>query len=300
MNRHLSIFVLSLVFLVRVAHSQEVVPKRSPSVAPQPDSADRTDNDSDKLLDPASLLPDLPPLPAARATLIGGILEKLDRVQDQIIVQVFGGGKTTVFFDTRTHIYRDGKPALGSELRPGQRVYVDTILNGSMVFARNISLKTAIPQGENEGVVASYRHDKGELVVRDLISPEPLKLHLRSDTRILKDDQPVAASDLTPGTLIAVQFGGEFDGQVIAERVSILAAQGANFNFAGRVTYLDLRTGLLVLTSATNHQTYEIYLDPSVPIDQDFSEGADVTVIAEFDGNRYVARRLTVNSRPER
>ena len=38
---------------------------------------------------------------------------------------------------------------------------------------------------------------------------------------------------------------------------------GTDFTFAGRVISLDLHIGLLVLQSATDHKTYEIYLDPS-------------------------------------
>jgi len=51
------------------------------------------------------------------------------------------------------------------------------------------------------------------------------------------------------------------------------------------VASLDLHIGLLVLTSSTDHKTYEIYLDPSViTVDDRLKVGADVTTVANFNG----------------
>ena len=41
---------------------------------------------------------------------------------------------------------------------------------------------------------------------------------------------------------------------------------------------------------------YEIYLDPSAPPDDDLHPGAMVTVVTDFQGSRYVARTLTIDS----
>src|ERR1700685_581804 len=60
--------------------------------------------DPDNALDPASVLPDLPKLPPAKASLIGGTVEKLDRLRDQLTIQIYGGGKLKIAFDPRTHI----------------------------------------------------------------------------------------------------------------------------------------------------------------------------------------------------
>ncbi len=250
---------------------------------------------SDPAIDPASLLPDLPWLPTRKASLIGGTIEKLDRVRDQFTVQIFGGGRMKIYFDPRTHIYRDAKEVSASDLRPGDRVYIDTILNGSTIFARNIRLKTA-GGGDGQGTVINYRSDKGELIVRDTLSPEPLKLHLTSQTRLIDSGRAAAASELVPGTLVAVKFGAEKDGRVAAREVSILAIPGASFTFAGRVTGLDLSSGLLTLISATDDKTYDIYLDSStVAVTDGLRQAADVTVRTLFDGHRYVARSVTVN-----
>jgi hypothetical protein len=61
---------------------------------------------------------------------------------------------------------------------------------------------------------------------------------------------------------------------------------------------LDLRLGLLILNSSTDRKTYEVYFDPSVSgVDGNLREGDDVMVMTRFDGNRYVARSVTVNAR---
>ena len=252
----------------------------------------------DIAMDPASLLPDLPSLPKAKATLVGGTIAKLDRVRDQLTVQVFGGGKMKVAFDTRTNIFHDGTEAAASDLHPGDRVYVDTILDGSTVFARSIRLKTSASPGESQGIVVSYRSDKNELLVRDAISPHPLKVHLTPTTRLMHSDKAGSTGELVPGTLIAVKFETK-DGSDEAQEISVLAVPGSNFTFAGRVTVVDLRLGLLVIKSATDDKTYEISFDPAViGVDDRLRPSADVSVLTRFDGSQYVARSLTVISQP--
>jgi hypothetical protein len=252
-------------------------------------------------LDPASLLPDLPALRPAKASLIGGTINKLDRVRDQLTVQIFGGGKMQIAFDTRTHIYNNGAPGSTSDLRKGDRIYIDTVLDGSTIFAKTIRLKTSASAGESQGVVIGYRADKGELELRDLLSPRPLKIRLTSQTKIVEGDRTESASKLSQGTLVAVKFGAQQNGSDVASEVSILAVSGASFTFVGTVTAVDLRLGLLVLNSSVDHKTYEVSLDPALlPTDDTLRPGADVTVLSRFDGNRYVARTVTVNSQNQR
>ena len=203
-----------------------------------------------------------------------------------------------IAFDTRTHIYNNTAEGSTSDLRPGDRIYIDTILDGSTVFAKTIRVKSANSSGESQGLVLSYRADKGELVVRDILPPRPLKVRITSQTRIVHGDHAAAASELGPGTLVALKFGAQQDGSDVAREVSVLAVRGASFTFAGTVTAVDLRLGILVLSSSTDNKTYEISIDPSVtstPID-DLRPGTDVTVLSQFDGSRYVARNVTVNS----
>jgi hypothetical protein len=251
---------------------------------------------ADVALDPASLLPDLPALPPAKASLVGGTIQRLDRVRDQITVQTFGGGKMKIAFDTRTQIFNNGAQGAASDLRPGDRVYVDTILDGSTVFARSIRLKTASAAGESQGTVTSYRADKGVLEIRDALSPRVLKVHVTPQTKVMQGSRAVSASQIVPGTLVAVKFGPQQNGVDVAQELSVLAVPGSSFTFAGRITSLDLRLGVLTLDSSTDHKTYEIYFDPStVAVDEKLRETADITVETRFDGSRYVARTLTVN-----
>jgi len=249
------------------------------------------------VVDPASLLPDLPKLPSAKASLIGGTIGKLDRVRDQMAVELFGGGKMTIAFDPRTHVLREGVEAPASDLRPGDRVYVETILDGSTVFARTIRLKTSTSAGESQGIVTNYRAGKGELEIRDALSPQAVKIRVSSQTRILQGNHSAAAGTLAPGTLVAVKFGPHGEGEEVAREISVLAVPGEQFTFAGQITAIDLRLGLIVLMSSTDHKSYEVYVDPSVvAIDDNVRPSADVTVLTRFEGNRYVARSITVNS----
>ena len=250
----------------------------------------------DIVADPASLLPDLPSVPPAKATLIGGTLERLDRVRDQVTVRVFGGGRMNVLFDPRTHVYRGGTEVTIAELQVGQRIYLDTILDGSTVFAKTIRLKTVQAVGETHGVVVKYQSDRNELTIRDSISPVPVRVRVSSTTRFMQGDRSVSASVLTVGSLVAVKFGSEGNDRDVAHEISILALPGTQYTFAGQIVHIDMRTGLLVLNSSTDHKTYEIYLDPTASPNDNLHTGADVTVLTNYDGSRYVARNLTINS----
>ena len=254
------------------------------------------ETDPDVVADPASLLPDVPSVSRTNATLIGGTIERLDRVRDQIAVRVFGGGRMIVLFDPRTRIYRGGEEATMADLRDGERVSIDTILDGSTVFARSIRLKTTQAQGDTQGIVLKVRSDRGELTIRDAISPTPVRVRIDSTTQWLQGGRAVSAGTLAAGSLVAIQFNSDGNGRDLARQVSILALPGTQYTFAGEIANLDLRTGLLVLKSSTDRKTYEIYLDPSAAPDDNLHIGAVVTVVTNFQGSRYVARNLTIES----
>lgn len=303
MGRPLLIAILSGLVFSAAARGQ-VAPAQSVASGPPAlslaDDATPAKNAAENTLDPASLLPSLPSLHPAKSTLIGGTIERLDRVQDRLTVLVFGGGKMKIMFDPRTRIYRDGDPASASDLRRGDRVYIDTVLDGDSIFALNIRLKRSASAGESQGVVLSYRGDRGELTMRDMLSPHAFSVRLNPSTRIVKGGRPVSASEIVPGSLVNVKLGAQQGGHDWAREISVLAVPGASFTFAGQVTSLDLRIGLLVLTSTTDRKTYEIYFDSGVlAIDDNVHPGVDVTVLTRFEGNRYVARSLTINASSE-
>jgi hypothetical protein len=295
MRRLLPIILAYSLALSISAHGQSA-PAQAVVTTP---SAASSANDATAATDPATLLPALPSLRPAKSTLIGGTVDRLDRVQDRLTVLVFGGGKMKIMFDPRTRFYRDGDPASASDLKRGDRVYIDTVLDGDTVFAVNIRVKRSASAGESQGVVVSYRGDRGELTMRDMLSPQAFSVRVSPSTRIVNGDRPVGASEIAPGSLVDVKLGAQQDGHDWAQEISVLAVPGASFTFAGQVTNLDLRLGLLVLTSATDRKTYEIYFDSGVlAIDQNVRPGVDVTVLTRFEGDRYVARSLTVNPNP--
>ena len=247
----------------------------------------------EKSVDPATLLPSVPALPPQKASLIGGTVEKMDRVRDVLTIRVFGGGKMKIYFDPRTHILKNGEPAVPSDLRRGDRVSIDTILNGGTVFARNIRLNTSIP-GESQGIVVSY--NGGELDVRDMLSPRVLKLRLTPQTRVTDHGHSASATELVRGSLVSLKFGSQKDGRNLVEEVSVLAVPGRSFTFVGHVSNLDLRAGVIVLTSATDGKSYEIHFDPStIQVDDNVAQAADVTILTRFDGSHYVASSVKAN-----
>lgn len=245
------------------------------------------------IADPASLIPDLPSLPHNKATLIGGTLERLDRVRDQVTLQIFGGGRMKVLFDPRTHVYRGQKEVDITDLKQGERIYVDTMLDGSKIFAKNIRLRPEAASGQSQGIVLKSKQD--ELQIRDGLSPSAVTIRLSPNTQFLRNGRVVSASMLVPGSLISVQFDSQGKGHDVARQISILALPGTRYTFVGQVVHLDLRTGLLVLNSSIDHKTYEIYLNPQTTPDDNLQAGANVTITADFENARYVARNISMN-----
>ena len=245
---------------------------------------------------PAVFLPDLPAMPHGNSTVIGGSIRNVDGVRDQLTLNIFGGRSMKVLYDARTQVYRDGQKVALRDLRTGEHVSVETMLDGTTVFARSIHMLSKMPEGESQGQVVSYDRSTGELEVRDSLSPEPIKLHISPSTQIVRLGQKSASGDLVAGTLISIQFQADNDGKNVASKIVVLATPGSAFVFTGRVVFLDLHTGLLALIDPRDDKRYEISFDPGrFPISRDVREGSTVTVTANFDGVRYAASALTVN-----
>lgn len=253
----------------------------------QDQNAKREREGNDSLLD----LPSLPKNP--RVSLIGGKVISVDRIMDRIEIQPFGGKRTELAFDVRTQVYRDGVKISPKDVRPGDRVYADTLLdNDHRVFAKSIRVITKLRDTDRgHGQVVEYDAANGKLVMRDELLSRPLTLHLTRDTIIRKDQGAGSIADLKPGTLVAVSFVPGGEAQV--QELSILAVPGNSFIFSGPVTHLDLSAHLLVLANKTDGKIYELDYDPGrLGPNKDLREGSDVTVNATFDGTRYVAQQL--------
>jgi hypothetical protein len=249
--------------------------------------------------DGAKGLPDLLPRPSGKATLIGGTIFKIDRVRDQMTLNLFGGGKMRILFDARTHIYRDGAASSMGDLQNGSRVYVDTVLAGVDIFAENIRVRTRDATGLSSGQVVSYDAGTGYLVLNDATSPQQLKMRILPTTVVSREGQVASTKDLLAGSLVSVAFLPNPAGQPTASTVSILAAPGGTFVFAGRVAQLDLHLGLVVVVDPRDQKHYEISFDPRVAnIPDNLREGSTVEAVTRFDGGRYLANAIKVDSNP--
>lgn len=303
------IVAFGLALFTSTAFTQASQPSTSAMVSPKSNESEANGNiepvkpgitsestDDSIAVDPSSLLPELPPIPNANATLLGGTIERLDRVRDRVVVRVFGGGRETVLFDPRTTVVRGGKAAGVADLKEGERIYLDTMLDGDKIFARMIRLNAPQATGQSQGVVVKYRAAQNELTVRDAISPDPIEVRVTTATKVLQAGRTMPISALVPGSLVSISFGSDGTGHDSASEISILAQPGTKYTFAGEVVHIDLRTGLLVLKSSTDNKTYEVYLNSSITPDEHLHPGALITVVADFDGSRYLARNLSIHS----
>jgi hypothetical protein len=241
--------------------------------------------DYDPLLDP-------PPLPHNPVTLIGGTVASLDEVMNRFTVRPFGSNqKMEVRFDTRTKFYQDGNPISYRVIRQGQRVYLDTMLNGSQVFAKRIWIQSTAVSGIGRGQIVGFEPRRGRLTVRDELSNQPVKMNVTSATVIRKGNQLATAGELREGSLVSLTFGPQRQ----LEQITLLAAPGNTFTFAGRVTYLDLSQKLIGIDNRTDRTRYDISMN-AIPasILRQLHEGQDVTISAVFDGSKYDARRIDI------
>jgi hypothetical protein len=248
----------------------------------------------------AGTLPDLPAPPRGKAALIGGTIGKVDHLRDEITIDIFGGGRMRILFDPRSHIYRDGLPGSLNDLTKGARVYAETVLDGSNIFARNLRIVTENSLGQASGQILGYSPASGELTLRAVLSPEPVKLRVAPDTVIRHGGRRVSATELRSGSLIAVKFLPSGQARPGVQEISILAEPGTPFTFSGRVATIDLRTGHLVLIDRHDGKEYEISLDSTLASEHpDLREGVAATVTASFDGAGYAAKSLIIDSVPE-
>jgi len=290
----------SLVCAQSTAPASQLVANRAPDAANSVNALS-SDTVSPGDIEPVRPLPanpaGIPPLPGGKVTLLGGTIQKVDHIRDRLTLQVFGGNRTAVLFDERTRVFRDGKSATLDDLKNGERAYVDTTLDGTQIFARNIRVVAQLPTGQSSGQIVDYRPGSGELIVRDTISPEPVKMRLAGNAVILQGDRIAGPAELKAGTLVTLAFTPGNGEAPIVRQISILALPGAAFIFSGRIEHLDLRRGLLVVVDPRDNKSYEVYFDPTARhLARDLKQGVDVTVQATFDGRRYQSREIAVNS----
>ena len=252
------------------------------------------DNPYDPLLEP-------PPLPKGKPTLIGGLATKVDHVRNHVTVQPFGGGKkVNVFVDERSHIYRNGVETTVLGIHRGDRVYVDTMLDGDKVFAKNVRVITETGLAEVRGQVIGTNPEKGTISVRDQLSAKPVTFSVSGATRYNSSKGAATASDVQPGALINVQFSPRADNRDVAQDVTVLAKPGDNYIFSGVVTNLDMRTSSFFVDNQADDQSYEVHFSPTAMADaRSLKVGQEVTARAVFDGKQYKATNIRVENAKE-
>lgn len=239
----------------------------------------------------------VPPMPKGQTTLIGGQVRDIDRIRNRMDVDAFGGGHIRVHFDERSHFFRDGVETTQLAIRKGDRVYVDTMLDNTRVFARNVRVNTGVAAANASGQIMGFDPRSGSLTLRDQIAARPITFIVDQSTNLVAEKNSgvnsVTRNDLRPGALIAVKFAPS-GSRGIAREISVLALPGTVFTFVGRVTNLDIR-GSLSVDNQSDQRNYDIRFDPvQVRPSRSLAMGSNVVVKASFDGRSYQAQSIDV------
>lgn len=242
----------------------------------------------------------LPPPPPGKSTILGGEIRSVDPVRDELLLKAYGQRPIKILFDERTEVYRDGKRIPLLSLHTSDHASIETILDGTNIFARSIHILSRTPEGDYQGKVVSYDPTTTELVLTSVLSRQPLKLLVPGDTPIVREGQKSftsqrpGASDLVHGALVSLKFESDNKGRGVATRISILAVPGAQFVFIGNVTALDLHSGHLVVTDPRDDKTYDITFSSRLTTSQNLHQADHVMVKATFDGDAYVASSISI------
>jgi hypothetical protein len=234
----------------------------------------------------------VPPLPKGKTSLVGGTVAKIDGVHNRLGVKVFDGGKWTVAFDERTHFYRDGAETTFEKVKKGDRVYVDTMLDGHQIFARNVHVITKNGPASASGQVTAFNN--GVMIVDDDLSSRPVRFRVDGETQVKRDGGAATISEVQPGSLVTVRFAPGVANRGVAREVTILASPGQAVTFDGTVRNIDLRSKELAIENHIDSKTYEVAVDGDPGIPDNLMVGSEVTVAAVFDGRGYKAKSIAV------
>jgi hypothetical protein len=289
---------LSVVVLVGLAGV--AFPKiSSAQAAPDQNSAPKPTISSENA---AGDVPALPPAPPGKSTILGGEIRFIDPVRDVIVLKVFGRGPVKILFDERTQAYRDGKKIALHDLHPADHASVQTILDGTDIFALSVHILSQTPQGDYQGRVLSYNPATTELMISAVVSHEPMKLLVPPETRVVREGQPAftrgqqGLGDLVRGSLISVKFEPDRQGRGVATQIVVLATPGSQFVFSGSVTDLDTHNGTLSLLDPRDDKSYQIsFSSTRLPVSRNLHTGDHIVITAVFDGAHYVAQAITPN-----
>lgn len=285
MHRLLKVMLLSSTTLIPIslAHAQD---------APADPSTKGTNS--------ADGMPALPPAPGGKSTILGGQIRNVDPVLDRFVLRAYGEKPIKIYFDARTQVFRDGNPIPLGDLGPEEHASVQTVLDGSNVYAITIHMLSKTPQGDLQGNVEDFDPATGRLTVKSSLTREPVRLDVRPDTQIVRQGQSAftaehsGQNDLVAGAMVSIVFQPTKQGHGVASRITVLATPGASFVFSGDLTALDVTAGRLVLVDPRDQKTYQISFDAArMPNAATLHTGDHVRVTASFDGTHYVASEIT-------
>jgi hypothetical protein len=278
-------FLWAMMLIAGCAQSQVAMPATSPAAtydAGPPQAAAVADNLSSART------------PGGKVSLVRGVLKRLDPIHDQLLIHAFGGGDVRIAFDPRTQLVTENARTHLISIPAGSVVSVDTVIDGGKLFA--LSVRTGPSNAvELNGQVVRYDAAKSQLTVRDPMSPENVSLRITPSTIVVNRGQRALPQALSPGMLVRVQLSPTRNA---AKNVEILAESGSSFTFEGRIVAVDLRSRVLAVSNNSDQSVHELAIgsldDVSLGL---LREGADVSIQAEFDGDRYNARTVTLISR---
>ena len=234
-----------------------------------------------------------PPLPKGTVSLLGGTVAKVDAIRDRAVVRAFGGRDVTIDFDGRTKVIREQTSVSTREIRPGARIYADTIVVNGRIFAKTVHIETSATMGEIRGQVTNYDPARGVLSIRDTLAPEPVRIRVTPETAIRAGDRPADPSQLVVGTLVRIGFRPGSERSDMAQKIDILAQPGSLFTFAGKITFVDLRAGYVAIADEVEAKSYEVAVDRLTPeVKLHLKEGTDILIHAQFDGQKYHAQTI--------
>jgi hypothetical protein len=239
-----------------------------------------------------------PGKPGAKVGLVRGVVKRMDPIHDQFVIRAFGGRDIQIAFDPRTKLLPEDKPedkkeSQVSRLPLGTVVAVDTVIDNGKLFARSVRTGPA-NAAELNGQVVRYDAAKSRLILRDPLSPEGTSVPVTSATTIINQGQPASPQDLSPGMLVRIWFSPAYNA---ASKVEIFAQRGNSFTFAGRIISVDLRSHVLSLSNDTDQSVRELSIDSLNDSTLHLlREGANVSIQAEFDGERYKVRSVALLS----
>jgi hypothetical protein len=232
--------------------------------------------------------------PEEKIGLVRGVLKRVDPIHDQLLIHAFGGHDVRIAFDPRTEFLPANAKARLTSISPGSVVSVDTVIEGGKLFA--IAVRTGSSNAaEIHGQVVRYDAAKSRLTLRDPISPESVAMQVTPNTVVVNRGQPASPQALAPGMLVQVWFT---PARNAANRIEILAERGNSFTFQGRIVAVDLRSRVVALSNDSDQSVHELAIgsldSKSLGL---LREGADVSIEAEFDGDRYNVRTVSLVSR---